>query len=227
MHRFTASLCVVLTLIHAHHSYADKINEGVVSPKSISTIHTSVGYTSLIELPDRPRNVVIGDQDAFKVEFLGNTLAVKPLMSGVRTNLFIFTESDRFNCTLVSGSTSQVDYIVRLESNTPEVVRLNLLKTNGLYSVQLFDLKRGRRTAINTLRFKIINDTDSKILLDPYQINILLKNRPLPIESIFLESKSVKPHQAIEGNIVFKNESREKIVFEMTPQNQGQIRLPY
>ena len=63
MNRLTASLSVILTLIHTHHSYADKINEELVSPKSISTIHTSVGYTSLIELPDRPRNVVIGDQD--------------------------------------------------------------------------------------------------------------------------------------------------------------------
>src|SRR3990167_1957925 len=161
MNRLTASLSVILTLIHTHHSYADKINEELVSPKSISTIHNSVGYTSLIELPDRPRNVVIGDQDGFKVEFLGNVLAIKPLMSGIRTNLFIFTESDRFNCTLVSGSKDQVDYVVRLESRTPEIRQLNLLKTNGIYSVHLTDLKRSRRSPTNTLSFKIINDTGS------------------------------------------------------------------
>lgn len=218
-------LCITLTLIHAQHSHAAKINKHILSPNSISTIHTAVGYTSLIELSERPKHVVLGDQSAFKVEFLGNNLAIKPLISNVKSNLFIFTETDRYNCTLISGPKSKVDYVVRLEPKLPTVIPINLLRSNGIYVVELLSLSSN--TSEQNLSFKIHNETSKPIEIDPYGVNLLNKDERIPISSIFIESDSITPGETLHGRISFTLSKYKKLTFLIEPPGLPSLQIPF
>ena len=76
-------------------------------------IRTSPGFSTILQFDAKPTSVVLGDQDSFKIEYVGNSLTIKPLREGVKTNLFVFTDYDRFNFRLVSGQ-SNADYVVKV-----------------------------------------------------------------------------------------------------------------
>jgi hypothetical protein len=86
-----------------------------LSETDIGQVNASVGYSTIIQFDARPTSAVLGDQDAFKVEYVGNSLTIKPLIPGARTNLFVFTDYERFSFRLVTGASSQVDYVVAVK----------------------------------------------------------------------------------------------------------------
>ena len=79
----------------------------------VALVRTAVGFSTILEFPSKPLSAVLGDQDSFKLEYVGNSITVKPLVSGATSNLFVFTEYNRFTCTLKSGAKSDVDDILQ------------------------------------------------------------------------------------------------------------------
>jgi hypothetical protein len=86
----------------------------------IAQVRTAVGIATIIQVPDRPTSVVLGDTNAFKVEYLENAITIKPLNHSSKSNLYIYTEGRRFNVSLVTLPIPSADYIVYLE---PEISR--------------------------------------------------------------------------------------------------------
>jgi hypothetical protein len=82
----------------------------------IAVVRTSVGIATLIQVPDRPSSVVLGDTNAFKVEYLENAITIKPLSHSSKSNLYIYTDARRFNVSLVTVTQPQADYIVYLDA---------------------------------------------------------------------------------------------------------------
>ena len=89
----------------------------VTDDTNVTVIHTAVGYSTILEFESKPISAVLGDQDSFKLEYVGNSITIKPLIPRTKSNVFIFTEYARFNCQLVSGPANEVDYIVRIRPN--------------------------------------------------------------------------------------------------------------
>ena len=44
----------------------------------------------------------------------GNSITLKPLIGGTRTNLFVYSDYGRYNFSILTGSSQAVDYIVRI-----------------------------------------------------------------------------------------------------------------
>lgn len=98
-------------------AFADgKVRKIALSVDQIATVRTALGIATIVQVPDRPNSVVVGDQDAFKVEYLDQAITIKPLRPGAKSNLYIYTEWRRFNVELVTGGEAAADYVVYLES---------------------------------------------------------------------------------------------------------------
>jgi len=89
-----------------------------VGKEEIIPVHTALGVATLIQLPERPNSAVIGDQESFKVEYLDQGISLKPLHGHARSNLYLYTDTKRFNLQLTTGPASQADFVVHLEENT-------------------------------------------------------------------------------------------------------------
>ena len=61
------------------------------NPNTVTRVATALNHISLIEMPDPITNAAMGSED-FRIEWHGNTAALKPLRQGQSTNLFIWTE---------------------------------------------------------------------------------------------------------------------------------------
>lgn len=87
-----------------------------VNADQVVTVKTSLGIATIIQVPDRPNSVVVGDQDSFKVEYLDQAITIKPLSPGAKSNLYVYTDWKRYNIELVTGQQGDADYVVYLIS---------------------------------------------------------------------------------------------------------------
>ena len=88
----------------------------LVKKDQIVPVRTALGIATLVQVPDRPTSAIIGDLEAFKLEYLENGVTIKPLQSGAKTNLYIYTDSQRFNVHLIPATKEVADYIVYLKN---------------------------------------------------------------------------------------------------------------
>jgi len=93
---------------------ARNVRQLYLSESDVAEVNTSLGFSTILQFDAHPSSAVLGDQDAFKVEYVGNSLTIKPLVAGAKTNLFVFTDYDRYSFRLKVGPASVVDYIVRV-----------------------------------------------------------------------------------------------------------------
>jgi hypothetical protein len=85
-----------------------------LAESDVAEVNTAIGYSTILQFDAHPSSAVLGDQDAFKVEYVGNSLTIKPVVPNAKTNLFVFTDYERFSFRLKVGSASAVDYIVKV-----------------------------------------------------------------------------------------------------------------
>ncbi len=70
---------------------AQTITHQRVNPNVVTPVATALNHISLIELPEPITRAAIGSED-FRIEWHGNTVALRPAKQGVPTNLFVWTE---------------------------------------------------------------------------------------------------------------------------------------
>lgn len=77
------------------------------------TVKTALGFSTILKFNSKPTAVVLGDQESFKVEYVGNSLTVKPVRRAVTTNLFVFTDYESFNFKLIPNQQNP-DYELKI-----------------------------------------------------------------------------------------------------------------
>ncbi len=77
-------------------------------------VNTSLGYCTVLEFPEKPVLVTVGDNSLIQVEIPQNSksVVIKPLQAAGETNLFVFTPSQRFNYNVLIGNAQHVDYVL-------------------------------------------------------------------------------------------------------------------
>lgn len=73
-----------------------------VSQDSMTPIYLKLGKSTVLRFTDKPRKVIVGNQNYYGLEFIENDLAIQPL-GAVATNLFVYTESRTYGFLLTPG----------------------------------------------------------------------------------------------------------------------------
>lgn len=237
------ALCVLLCVTYPVDNYAKTVKQIEADENKVIGINTALGYSTIIELSSKPISAVLGDQDAFKLEYVGNSITVKPLIPGAKSNLFIFTEYDRFNCTLRTTAPGEVDYIVKLrrrvESNA--IVPINTAdRTPKIASqaINRFSIFDGYRLKVVSLD-RIEETTQSRAAtVISIELSSLRKNysfsgaalgvkqggKFVTIESLYLDALQIGPKLPIvRGKIVllegeFRRNSPLSVIFAVSAQ---------
>ena len=191
-----------------------------VNNDQIVTVRTSIGIATIIQVPDRPNSVVCGDTDAFKVEYLDQAITIKPLASGAKSNLYIYTDWKRFNVELVSGSEAVADYVVYLDNpKTASKPSETEKKGSGIIWTNFRNLLRNDYLQLNV---KKLGRTKDGILLVEFDISSKKKehfkpewlwlsqnNVTKPIHNLFLSALEVSPQRSLSGVMQLKENDLE------------------
>lgn len=183
-----------------------------VKKDQIVTVRTALGVATIIQVPDRPNSLVVGDQSAFKVEYLDQAITIKPLHGSARSNLYIYTDYRRFNVQLVSGPEISADYVVYLE-NPQEKVKSsaigwrnyrNHLKNEAL----VFETKRVANTADGVLLIEFEIRSVVREKFRPDWLWLTQSGITRPIHSLALSGQDLGNGRTIKGVIqVLRNDA--------------------
>lgn len=91
------------------------------TPKSdeIIGISAGLGIATIVHVPDTIQSAIIGDQTAYRIEYVDHAVTIKPLRYGAKTNLYLFTKEQRFNLRLEVVPQNQAYYIVYIKKTMP------------------------------------------------------------------------------------------------------------
>ena len=116
---FVGLLALLSVLLYPEPLFAKGVRELTLTENEIGKIKTSLDYSTVLKFDGRPRNVILGAQDAYKVEFIQNSVTIKPIQPRVKTNLFVFTEQDGFYFNLVPVAQAEADQVVQVRRKRP------------------------------------------------------------------------------------------------------------
>lgn len=169
----------------------------------IVQVKTAIGIATIIQVPDRPNSIVVGDQSAFKVEYLDQAITIKPLQGGAKSNLYIYTDFRRFNVQLVSGGQAAADYVVYLENPKEKVKSFRLVwkpAKNFLKNESItFKTLRTAKTpdGILLVEFRVSSQKSENFKADWIWLTQGLAAKP--IHSLALSEQELGPKKTISG----------------------------
>lgn len=185
-----------------------------LSENDVAQVRVALGYSTLLQFDARPSQAIVGDQDSFKIEYAGNSIAIKPMVSGVSTNLFIVTDYDKFNFRITSGQGFEPDYVIRVKRKKESTqdgssgLITKLLNTKSQKNGVVLRLVSLASTKSNTsliYSFEIAVK-DKKVSFQPGDFEIVQAGRTLPIENIYLEKLALSKGQKAYGMILIRKE---------------------
>lgn len=82
--------------------------------EDVIKVNIALGYCTVLEFPEKPTIVTVGDNSLIQVEIPKNSknVVIKPLQASGETNLFVFTSGQRFNYKVIIGTSENVDYVL-------------------------------------------------------------------------------------------------------------------
>lgn len=195
-----------------------KVRRVAATKDQIVTINTALGIATIIQVPDRPNSLVVGDTESFKVEYLDQAITIKPLHGSARSNLYIYTDYRRFNVQLVTGAEGVADYVVYLDlpkekvkeetSGIKWIAFRNSLKNDSL-SLEVTRLAR-TRDGVLLVEFRIKSAKREKI--DPQWIWLTQSGSTKPIHRLVLSRLDADSRTTVDGIIqILKSDIRENV----------------
>lgn len=147
----TPFLCLILFSCTL---YAAPTRTVYLNDSDLANIAVEVGFSTLLKFDSHPEPGLIGDQDGFKVEYLKNIVAIKPLVTRGQTNLFVFTKDGQFGFRLVAsrGRHDNVVFVKSIKNRGP--AGPTMTKT----TIEIDDLltrKIGKRSRVGDFEFTL------------------------------------------------------------------------
>ena len=191
---------------------ADRVKKVETKNDQIVRINTAVGIATIIQVPDRPNSVVVGDQDAFKVEYLDLAITIKPITAHGKSNLYIYTDYRRFNVELATGPESQANYVVYLDNpvnkeknkNTkPEGRSIEWKNYNRTFKNESvsFGLNRIGTTRSGVVIAEFTLSSSKRENINPAWFWVTQGGVTRPIQNFFISDVKLLPGQKVQGSI--------------------------
>jgi hypothetical protein len=174
----------------------------------METVFVEPGFSTLIKFDSHPQPGLIGDQDGFKVEYLKNMVAIKPLVSHGKTNLFLFTKEGQFNFQLIAGVGRHDNIVYAQRRTAPEFPSVKSAKP--VLVDDLFTRKIGRSARQGSVNLKILTASTpktrstlvlkmevsipqkEKISIGRESLFVFQGKKMIPLDNVFIESKTLK-----------------------------------
>lgn len=227
-----ALLLVAVPPAHALDRPSQRVRRLYLKRDEIAWVRTAVGIATIIQVPDRPTSVVLGDTNAFKVEYLENAITIKPLSHSSRSNLYIYTEARRFNVSLTTVPISGADYIVYLE---PKVLNSIPLRERWR-NLRIERKSRGLAVTVTRLGqsgdfLMVVFQVTAKkaVKFKPEWIWVTQNGRTVPIQDLNLSAIDVMGHAPVSAFLDIKRtdlRGKGPLALEVRSPSPIKIRLP-
>ena len=182
-----------------------------VAKDQIVKVKTSLGIASIVSVPEKPSSVVLGDTEAFKVEYLDQAITIKPLHAGAQSNLYIFTDYQRFNVHLVTGGLTSADYVVYLKGKSSHPLKPTAswhpFNKSVLSGEILLTIERLGRKPDGSYLMVCVLSSRKKVMVNPNWFHLLQRKKTVAINQVYLSSKIIDLKTPVQAVLLIRPES--------------------
>lgn len=209
-----------------------QVRNQFVKTDQILTVKAALGIATIIQLPEAIQSAIIGDQSAFKVEYLNKAVTIKPLRYGAKTNLYIITEKRRYNLRLLTMGQDLADYIVYIQTNE-SVPSTKWQMTNRFGERGMLRLSFSR-VGRSSEAFILLDGTISShgledVAIKPSDIWVIQEGTSKVINGLFLSDLTLsKGRPLVIGISLSKSDlvSKKPLTIELRGQQKISVTLP-
>ena len=95
-------LALLFGILLSQSLIAGVVRTVAVNNGAMTKIYLRMGKSTVLRFVDKPKKVVVGNQNYYGLEFIDNDVAIQPL-GAVGTNLFVYTQNHTYGFLLVPG----------------------------------------------------------------------------------------------------------------------------
>ena len=184
----------------------------------MESIHLKLGQSTVLRFRETPKKVVVGNQNYFNVEFIGNDITIQP-QDLVKTNLFVYGEYHTFGFVLNTGNSNRYDDLVNILWNSPTMKRPKKLRLTTKIlkkSIRLKSKLKCNLEKITELRpnfyvldFNLFNGGSKMIKISEIDLFLTRSKVKLPKQRLIISSERIEKNFGIKGRIFFNLNKKE------------------
>lgn len=180
----------------------------------------------MLRFTDKPRKVVVGNQNYYGLEFIENDLAIQPL-GAVATNLFVYTESRTYGFLLTPGDRYDDLVFVRWKSPGEKILardesppsakesRLGLsFKIGKSLKVTVETVKVQAALGVHLIDCSVENVGKTEVALSGVTLQAVRLGARLEKQSAVFEREKLKPKEKSKARIVLKLDQKTDFTLE-------------
>lgn len=206
-------------------AFAGTVRTIGVNNDSMAPIYLRLGKSTVLRFPDKPRKVVVGNQNYYGLEFIENDLAIQPL-GAVSTNLFVYTERRTYGFLLTPGERYDDLVFVRWRSDferaqpkeaTPPAKesRLGLsFKIGKALAVTIEKVKAQASLGLHLIDGTLENTGKTEIALSDLSLRAIRQGKAVGKQDMVTEKERLKPGEKSKVRIVLKLDQKADFTLE-------------
>lgn len=209
---------VMVSVLASFQSFAGQIRSINVSAKNMQNIYLKLGQSTVLRFTETPKKVVVGNQNYFNIEFIGNDITIQP-QGNVKTNLFVYGEYHTFGFILNVGAGSSYDDLVNVSWSSPKFTskpREKLVESKINKALKLKDGIKCELERLKELRknffvidFNLVNNGKEKVKSQNLDLFLSRSRIKLPKQRLVFAGKTIEKDLGIKGRLFFELEKRE------------------
>jgi len=110
--KFKFMICMFLLVIIPVSAQAN-VRTVYVNDKNMENIYLNMGKSTILRFNEKPKKVVIGNQNYFQVEFIDSDITIQP-QGIVSTNLFAYCENNTYGFILNAHASGRYDDLINV-----------------------------------------------------------------------------------------------------------------
>lgn len=200
-------------------AFASNVRTLGVNNDAMAPIFLRMGKSTVLRFADKPKKVVIGNQNYYGLEFIENDVAIQPLGS-VGTNLFVYTDHHTYGFLLTPGERYDDLVFVRWKypkielpeaqpSSPDKIIDLKTIFFIGdSLRVSISKIQGPSTFGLHIIDFEIENVGKIELDISELDIRATRDGRRLEKQSTVIELEKLKPLEKTRARIVIKLDAK-------------------
>tara|TARA_B110001454_G_scaffold219192_1_gene251129 strand:- start:15669 stop:16418 length:750 start_codon:yes stop_codon:yes gene_type:complete len=217
---------------------AGGVRSVTAGPSAMESINLSMGKSTVLRFKDKPKKIVIGNQNYFGIEFIENDIAIQP-HGQIKTNMFVYTESRTYGFYLKVGSVNHDD-LVKIEwdstnrqrstlnfrsamvSRRKEIRGIEVKLKNGLI-VRPAHIQYLPEMKLNALDLFVQNVTKNKLDIADLKLLVVRNGLTLDRQMIVKEKSQIESKSGAKVRVFFSSILKQdiKVLISLPNENQS------
>lgn len=221
-------LCLMTTIFLSSPTLAKDIRTIHVNDQKMQLVQLKLGQATVLRFNEKPKKVVIGNQNYYSVEFIDNDLTIQPL-GLVKTNLFVYTKYRTYGFDLSVCNHCQSDDLLnvkwksKLEKPTkpsvPKIPGFSVIgvskKLNKYIEIEVIKTKIDQSGQVRIFDLNIKNLGGKELSINTLKIEATQNDLKMKRQGYVLEKDLLKPKQSAIGRLFLSSDERQAFTIQI------------